>query len=180
MPLFRSPRLRLLLYVYYLLFFCFLWAIVSGNQGWGIGLIAIAGAMVSVTLFPVPLLNFHPRKALGFFFYFVTNSLQSGISVARIAFHPALPLYPFWMRYRFHLPPGPARTLFVAIISLLPGTLSADMEEDFVRIHTVGADSTATRERLAKQLFDLEEHVAATFGEKLDADQQSIEQEYGL
>lgn len=84
------------------------------------------------------------------------------------------------MRYRFHLPPGPARTLFVAIISLLPGTLSADMEEDFVRIHTVGADSTATRERLAKQLFDLEEHVAATFGEKLDADQQSIEQEYGL
>ena len=172
------PGLRRLLF--YLLLFSFLWAVVSGNQGWEIGVLAIVAATVTVLFYPVQLLQVRPLKFLSFSIFFFYSSLQSALAVTRIAFHPALPLYPFWMTYRFHLPAGPSRTLFVAIISLLPGTLSADMEENFIRVHTIGADSTATRERLALQLYMLEQRIAKAFGQTVSGDRGEVQREYGL
>jgi multicomponent Na+:H+ antiporter subunit E len=56
-----------------------------------------------------------------------------GLDVAWRALHPALPIEPQFQRFRLHLPEGQPRTLMVSVLSLMPGTLSAELEDDATR-----------------------------------------------
>ncbi|TVP74672.1 MAG: cation transporter, partial [Gemmatimonadales bacterium] len=57
------------------------------------------------------------------------------------------------------LPPGPARTLFTNITSLMPGTFSARLEGDDLSVHLLA--DTGNTERL---LRELERRVGVAFG----------------
>lgn len=90
--------------------------------------------------------------------WFLVQSVRGGVDVARRAFTPSLPLAPDFTLYRLRLPEGPARVLFVNTISLLPGTFSARMEGDDLRVHLLADDGNATR-----RLADLEVRVGRLF-----------------
>jgi len=94
--------------------------------------------------------------------FFLRESFTGGIDVARRVVGPRIDVNPGFFDYRLGLPSTPARVFFVDLVSLLPGTLSADVRGDTVRIHALdrGVDPFP-------ELARLEERVAALYGETL-------------
>ncbi|MBN2886955.1 MAG: Na+/H+ antiporter subunit E, partial [Chromatiaceae bacterium] len=101
--------------------------------------------------------------ALGFVGFFLVESLRSGLDVARriLPLHPRIA--PGIQEYRMQLENPLARALFLNSISLLPGSLSADLSgRERVRVHALDA-----RTDLGPELARLERRIARLFGETL-------------
>ncbi|CAN5808443.1 hypothetical protein BH23GEM11_BH23GEM11_01990 [soil metagenome] len=96
--------------------------------------------------------------------WFVLQGVRGGFDVARRSMSPSLPLAPGFLRYRMRLPAGPSRVFFVNCISLLPGTFSAELDDDMLRVHVL-ADGDVVPSRLAV----LEGQVGRLFGLDPDA-----------
>jgi multicomponent Na+:H+ antiporter subunit E len=101
----------------------------------------------------------------GFALYFVLASLRGGFDVAWRAFHPALPIDPRFVRVPLELPPGQPKTLFVSVLSLMPGTLSADLVDGgrtlVVHALTDEAESSVGElQRRVRNLFALDDERA--------------------
>lgn len=150
-------RRRLQLLLVYLVVW---WILTGGNRSsWLIGGFAIALALLASTTIPAPPLSlrFSPAGLLRFIPYFVVQSIIGGIDVARRAFSPRLPLDPTLIHYPLQLPPGGARIFLLNTVSLLPGTLSADLQDDTLTVHLLD-------QQRDPQLQQLEHQVAGLFG----------------
>jgi multicomponent Na+:H+ antiporter subunit E len=103
-----------------------LWVVLSGGGSIDFlpGIIAaLAAAWASLRLLPAGTGRPDPLAFGKFALRFLGQSVLAGADVARRAFDPALPLDPGFVAYATGLPPGPARNLFTALMSLLPGTV---------------------------------------------------------
>mgnify|MGYP001813549544 FL=1 len=120
-----------------LLFSLLWWALTDGTAGsWWIGAPAVAGAVImSVTL--VPPLGLVWREVMGFVPFFLWHSLKGGVDVAWRAFHPRMPITPGLIEYPLRLPPGLPRVILVNTVSLLPGTLSAELGAQVLKVHVL-------------------------------------------
>jgi multicomponent Na+:H+ antiporter subunit E len=120
-----------------LLFSLLWWALTDGTAGsWWIGAPAVAGAVIiSVTL--VPPLGLVWREVMGFVPFFLWHSLKGGVDVAWRAFHPRMPITPELIEYPLRLPPGLQRVILVNTVSLLPGTLSAELGGQVLKVHVL-------------------------------------------
>jgi multicomponent Na+:H+ antiporter subunit E len=74
--------------------------------------------------------------------FFLRESLRGGLDVARRILRPAMRVNPGFCHYRLRLQGQAARLLFLNTVSLLPGTLSAELDGDVLRVHALdtGAD----------------------------------------
>jgi len=82
--------------------------------------------------------------------------------VSMRALKPSMPLNPGFLRYSLTLEPGPPRIFFVNCVSLLPGTLSAELEGDDLVLHALDTGSevlaeTRRTELRVKQLYGISE-----------------------
>jgi multicomponent Na+:H+ antiporter subunit E len=130
----------------------------ESSTGWWIGapLVLLAAWLAR----PRTATSLRLRGALRFAAYFVRGSVAGGIDVARRVFQPSLPIAPVFVQYTLRYPEGhPARLLFVAAVSLLPGTLAASVDGACVTLHALDPQ-LATPEALAQ----LEEHAGGVFG----------------
>jgi multicomponent Na+:H+ antiporter subunit E len=136
------------------------WLALSGLRGWWLGLaFAALGALARARMAvadPYPWRPLRPLRLLAFFGYFLRASLLGGLDVARRALDPALPIEPHFLRHPLRVPHGPPRTLMLSVVSLLPGTLGADIEGDELLVHALSADSAAG-------VLDLEHRIALLF-----------------
>jgi len=138
------------------------WILTDGSMAsWLVGVPVVLFAMlVSVVLLPpffwslTGIVRFVP--------FFLWRSLYGGIDVAKRALHPRLPISPGLIDYRFRLPPGLPRVFMANTVSLLPGTLSAELDEECLRVHVL--DETSV---FAEELRVLEKRVAGVFGLEL-------------
>ena len=94
----------------------------------------------------------------------VRESLRGGVDVALRALHPRLPLAPALLAYDLRLAPGLARIFMVNVVSLLPGTLSADLSGSGLSVHVLDRNLPVQH-----QLQALEQQVAMLFGVSLSA-----------
>lgn len=78
--------------------------------------------------------------------WFLWHSLKGGIDVARRAAKPRVSLNPGFIDYPLTIPPGQARTFLVNVVSLLPGTLSTDLEGNVLVLHTLDTTVAAHAE----------------------------------
>lgn len=142
------------------------WTIAEGDPaglafGAPIVLLALAAsACTSVAPSPRWSLPGLSRFALAF----LSGSLLGGVDVARRALAPRLPISPTLVTFALRLPAGPARNLFMATLSLMPGTLVADLVGDLVEVHVLAGGGA----ELTRQLRAMEAHVARALGEKLE------------
>jgi len=143
-----------------------LWVVLSGYENpssWIIGIPAVIAASWAHSRLSSP-----GRKALSargilrLLPFFIRESFRGGIDVARRVIGWQLDVEPGVFDYQFRLAAPVERVLFVVLVSLLPGTLSADLQGDRMRIHTLDLRVDATAE-----LDRLERLVAACFGESL-------------
>jgi multicomponent Na+:H+ antiporter subunit E len=136
------------------------WVLVEGEVGDAMlsGLAVLASALASYPLVPMGSWRWRYRGLLRFLPFFLQQSIQGGLDVAWRALHPRLPVLPGFMEYPFRLPDGPARSFFVTALSLLPGTLSADLRNDVLQVHLLHREMPAR-----KRIEQLELRVAAIF-----------------
>mgnify|MGYP006284325717 CR=1 FL=1 len=147
-----------------LVLFMILWWVLSGGDasGWMIGApFVVLASWLSLELWTRYRLSL--TGVLRFLPWFAVQSVAGATDVARRAFDPRLPLRPGLVRHRLRLPSGVCRVSLANIVTMLPGTLSADLVDDELVIHTldIGRDLHAMVE-------DLEPRIAGVFGLRLD------------
>jgi len=146
-------------------FFATLWLIIAGRDpaSWVVGApMVLLAAVASLALR-------RPRKRglslaglLRFAPFFVIESLRGGLDVTVRVLRPRVRIAPGFQNYRMRLADPRARVFFFSVISLLPGTLSADVDDDRVLVHALDAEAD-----LNPELQRLERRVADLFGEAL-------------
>lgn len=137
------------------------WALLTEFRldGLAFGLPAVIAAAALVFVFPAaPGWTLSPRGSAVFALWFAVQSVLGAVDVARRAFSPSLPLRPGFRAFRPSLPKGAPQIVFLNAITLLPGTLSAEIAGDRVIVHMLD-----TRADLDSDLKVLEARVAALF-----------------
>lgn len=130
-----------------------LWGVLAGGAGWGFAVLPVAAAALAYLSFaPSRRGGFSPVGFALFLLYFLGQSLAAGADVARRALRPALDVQPAWIDYALRLPPGPGRILFVCTVSLLPGTVSADLGDEALTVHSLTGDATRDLARLEQRI----------------------------
>jgi multicomponent Na+:H+ antiporter subunit E len=151
--------------LYTLGFFVLIWLLLTGDdwKSWLVGLPVVVMASWSVLrlrasadgrFYFVGLLKFIP--------YFIWESVLGGIDVASRVMRPKMRIAPGFIDYRMRLTQPSARRLFVNSLSLLPGTLAADLDEECLRIHALDRGVG-----LKDEIVRLERMVSAVYGERL-------------
>ncbi|MCA3561463.1 MAG: Na+/H+ antiporter subunit E [Aestuariivirga sp.] len=134
----------------------------TGLKDLAAGLVtAVIAAWISLQLVPAGELAVKPGRALALFVRFLWQSVVAGVTVARIALMPNMPLKPGVVEYRSKLPPGNRRFLFMTYASLLPGTLPTGTDDtNRIEVHAldtgqpVAAQLAAEEARIANVLAD--------------------------
>jgi multicomponent Na+:H+ antiporter subunit E len=157
-PVFENAVSRVVL-TRTLLFALVWWALSDGSaQSWWVGAPAVALAVITsvALLAPVPLVWW---QLLKFVPVFLWRSLQGGADVAWRALDPRLPIAPRMIDYPLRLPSGLPRVMLVNIMSLLPGTLSAELHGQVLKVHVLDG-----RGDVLPELEALERSVARISG----------------
>lgn len=129
-------------------------------DSWLIGVPAVMlGMATSALLAPIARTRLRLRAVAGVAGVFAWQSVMGALDVAYRALHPRMPVTPGWREVALDLPEGPARVLFANTVTLLPGTLSADIRGDRLIVHTI-ADTPS----LDADLAALKLRVGRLFG----------------
>ncbi|MFN3545233.1 MAG: Na+/H+ antiporter subunit E [Thiobacillus sp.] len=133
------------------------WALTDGRPGsWGLGGVSVALATAASLFLLPPVETYVSRIGLArFFVFFAVQSLRGGVQVAAFALRPRLGLRPGFHELALRLPEGLGRTLLAYTLSLLPGTLSVELDDDRLCLHVL--DETAPTE---DEVRVVEAHIA--------------------
>lgn len=99
------------------------------------------------------------RGLLEFIIYFLWQAVVGGWDVARRALGRRSQVQPGFVSYCMNLPRGLPRAVFLDTLTLLPGTLSADVQGAEMRMHVIDIDAHSQ-----EQIKELEDRVARLFG----------------
>jgi multicomponent Na+:H+ antiporter subunit E len=140
-------------------FLALLWWVLSGGEphSWLIGAPAVVlGVALGWSLTGASQWDLRLSGLLRFAGYFIRQSFLGGLDVAFRALHPKLPLKPELVQYRLSLPEEAHRVLLANTASLLPGSLSAQLEGSMLTLHVLDVsvlDDLPALERRVAQLF---------------------------
>lgn len=157
----RSLRLRA--FAFRLALLMLLWWILADGGGWGFGLaVALPITVFSLWLAPPARRSLRLTALPGFVLFFLHQSLRAGWDVARRTLSPDMALSPALLRVPTGLPSGAPTWWLMAVVSLLPGTLSARIEGGHIDIHCLDdrldvAGDVRTASRRIAALFGLPE-----------------------
>lgn len=139
--------------------FAALWWLLTGAAAgaWWVGApVVLAAAWTSRALWWGRALS--ARAALAFLPWFALRSLAGALDVAQRALDPAMPLDPGLVRHRLWVPAGAPRVAVANVVSLLPGTLSAVLEDDRLVVHALDAGP-----RVAAAVREIEARIGRIF-----------------
>ena len=110
-------------------------------------LILAAGVGLLSALLVSPQFSFSPRilsparllRALAYFPYFLAQMVWANLKIAAVVLSPRLPVRPSIIRARSGLRTPAGILMLSSSITLTPGTLTVDAEEDRLYIHCVQA-----------------------------------------
>ena len=105
------------------------------------------------------------RAVLGFRLLgrFATEMLLSNLTQARLVLSRPLVVHPHRVTFQTRLRSRPARLLLGVLVSMTPGTLTCELEEDSLCVHVLGVDSdTDVVERIRERFESLLERMETT------------------
>ncbi|CAN5756679.1 hypothetical protein BH23GEM9_BH23GEM9_32350 [soil metagenome] len=124
------------------------------------GIAAVLAVLISRWL-PAPAPSrLRPLRLLAFVPYFLWHSIRGGVDVALRAFRGGRALQPGFVDYPLRIRDVTARVVFANSVSLMPGTFTAQLHADTLKIHTLD-----TRVVLLPRLRSLEQRVQDIFPE---------------
>ena len=138
-----------------------LWLVFDGLDGWLVGMLAaLVGGLLAAWLADSEPFWWNPFRLLEFAGFFIFESFRGGIDVAWRSLDPRLPVMPRFFEHEIALPGGQPSTLLISTISLLPGTLSAELVrgKHVLVVHSLspgGERSVSRLEARIARLFSL-------------------------
>ncbi|MEE4146505.1 MAG: Na+/H+ antiporter subunit E [Halieaceae bacterium] len=141
------------------------WLLSAGDSGsWIVGAPAVLLATwASVSLATELPLRVSLSGLARYLLFFVVESIRGGVDVARRVLLPGRPVDPYFFHYRTAIDGGLPRSLLLYTVSLLPGTLAVDSEDDPLTVHALSRDMAALQSIRA-----CERRVAAVFNRSLE------------
>ncbi|MCK6406099.1 MAG: Na+/H+ antiporter subunit E [Rhodocyclaceae bacterium] len=141
--------------------FALLWVLLAEGdlQAWWLGAIAVVLATAASLKLMPPRHYLRPWAALAFAFFFLRNSVVSGLQVARLALDPRRRPSPHCVDVTLTLPEGAPRLIVAGALGLMPGTLSVRLDGTALHVHAIDADIPVAAEAAA-----LEAQVARMIG----------------
>ncbi len=139
-----------------------LWLVLADGRpdSLGVGLpVMVLATWLSVRLTPPGRGAWRLTAWPAFAGYFLWRALAGSIDIAGRAMRPSRPLDPGLTRYRFKIAADRRTRVFLAdAVSLLPGTLTAEVESDALVLHVVDRNAPVERdvahlERLIGRMF---------------------------
>lgn len=161
------PKLTASAVLVRLILFAAAWVVIAGTDpsAWLIGAPAVmAATWASLRLRGQTGSTLSPLGILAFVPYFIWYSLKGAVDVAWRVMRPQMHIAPGLHTYRLRLVSRPARVLLLDVLSLLPGTLSADLRGDQLSLHALDARDGAA---LDAEVDQLERRIGALFGERI-------------
>ena len=135
-----------------------LWLVLSNNQGWGFGLVSIVLAVLCALSAGVRVRPVAWRFLPGFLAFFLSRMLIGGLDVARRTLGRKPDVEPGWVKHRVQDASPSAHMLLAAATGLLPGTLTARIDNNIMRVHTLDI-----RRDWQHDITQLEVHLARLF-----------------
>ena len=126
--------------IFRIILFAIIWWILTAakSDSWVVGVpTVIISAFVSMALTNQSRNSWRILSIMRFAAFFAKASVRGGFDVARRVFHPRLPLNPDLVDYPLTLKKQSARILMANIISLLPGTLSVELQDKQIKVHVL-------------------------------------------
>ena len=135
------------------------WVLTDGSaSSWQVGVPAVLIATTASLAF-IPPSSLIWLEFIRFLPFFFSRSLLGGLDVAWRALHPRMPIAPDLVEYELQLPPGLAQVFMSNTVTLLPGTLSASIDQDVLTVHVL-----KQRVGLREEIEAVEQRVARVFG----------------
>lgn len=138
-----------------------LWVVLAGPDAASLVVgvpAALTGALLWLHLRPAPHAAPSVVRVPGFIAYFLRGALLGGFDIAMRALSPRMRVRPGFVVHHFALPAGLPRVVFMDALTLMPGTLSAEVEGDRLHVHVVDVDASPQR-----HVRELEQRVAWLF-----------------
>ncbi|MGI9328439.1 MAG: Na+/H+ antiporter subunit E [Pseudomonadales bacterium] len=135
------------------------WWVLTGGEptSWLIGVPLVIGASLSgLVLGKIPYAHLSLGGTVRFVLFFLWGSLRGGITTAVLVLTRVRTVEPMMIEYRSTLLSGTRLSVFAGVIGLLPGTLTAELENDLLQIHVLDA-----RGPVLSDVQELERRVAA-------------------
>ena len=148
------------------------WVLLNGSLASDVLLVGLITALIITLLFRNSLavvseLRMTPRAlmtTLGYVFFFARELVKSNLNLARIVLSPALPLKPGIVKVRTRLKSRMGRLLLANSITLTPGTLTVDIDGEWLYIHWVTVDSADIEVATAAIVSGFEEYLEVMYG----------------
>lgn len=144
-----------------------IWLVLAegGLRYWGLIALAVGvSAFASLLLLPRSGLGWSPVGLLRFLPFFLWQSVIGGADVALRALSIRPRLDPVYVEFQFRLTEEPARVVVANTMSLMPGTLSVELDGSRLHMHVLDRSMPAVER--ARQV---EEHAARMFRLRLPA-----------
>ncbi len=99
-----------------------------------------------------------------YYVYFFGELLRSNLKMAKIVITPSLPIQPAIVRVRTRLKSRMGRLMLANSITLTPGTLTVDMQGEWLYIHCVYRDETAKEQDTHDLIAGFESYLEVMYG----------------
>lgn len=153
-------RFNILTVILATLFASLWWLLTNGTaSSWIVGLpVVVAATLVGQSLWGEMTTRIRWQGLIRFSVFFVYESIRGGIDVARRTLAPTMKIEPHFYYYQTNIQQPIAKLLFCNCISLLPGTLSVQLQDNQIEVHALSSDT-----EVEKELIQLENKVRAIF-----------------
>jgi len=101
---------------------------------------------------------------LPFFIYFLKELIKSNIKLGVIVLSPGLPIKPGIVKVRTRLKSRMGRLLLANSITLTPGTLTVEMEGEWLHVHWVSMESADADEATESIVAGFEKYLEVMYG----------------
>jgi multicomponent Na+:H+ antiporter subunit E len=150
----------------------FFWVLLNGSLATDVLIIGAVASFVIAFFFRDKLawfseLRLTPKALLttvAYIFYYIKELVKSNVNVASIVLSPDLPLNPGIVKVRTKLKNPMGRMMLANSITLTPGTLTVDMDGEWLYIHWVSVDSPDIEQATAGIVGGFERYLEVMYG----------------
>ena len=148
------------------------WLLLNGSLAWDVVGVGIAASLAIAWLFRDSLAVISQFRAspgallaaLRYVFFFAKELVKSNLNLARIVLSPGLPLKPGIVKVRTRLQSPVGRLLLANSITLTPGTLTVDMDGEWLYIHWVTTEAEDVEAATAAIVSGFEAYLEVMYG----------------
>jgi multicomponent Na+:H+ antiporter subunit E len=148
------------------------WVLLNGSVANDVLIVGIAVSAAIALFFRGNLawfseLRLTPRAlatTVAYVFYYLKELVKSNVNVAAIVLSPDLPVHPGIVKVRTRLKNPMGRMLLANSITLTPGTLTVDMDGEWLYIHWVNVNSPDIEQATADIVSGFENYLEVMYG----------------